>query len=425
FPTGSDGWLSWLGLVDGVGPRWGRVYLRATGNFALYFNFADEDFSLYALWISAAGGQAQLELLGWNTSRQTVDSTTVTWPANQWVRVEIFTDNSTQQLEARIYFDSDSNTPDVTLSGTTTQTAGSWADFYIQGTANSDNTLWVDDLAFTDEGWLGPPGGSTTVPITGDDSATLADARALITANTRSDAAATTEHANLAASPAGADAGQLGETAGITQQTQIETADDAATGDAAAVLAGVAVPDAGAVVDDSTITTPVVDAGQSGEHTTLSSGLAAGDTAALAETTQIGTAAGDQATAGEARSLQAATSTGGDAAVVEVAHLVAAPLALDFGKLGEQVQVGRTEGPAAQDAGQLGEHAHLGAAAQVADVAGVGSQVTVAAAVARADSAILAETAHVDQTAGPTTGDVAQIEEHAQANAVIDAADAG
>src|SRR5690606_38786727 len=113
-----------------------------------------------------------LELIGWDDERDVVDEAIVEWPAEQWVRLECRVNNDNRTLEARIYFTADSPNPDVVLSGTTTQQAGAWNDFYVLA-QTYDAELYLDDIAYSDEGWIGPE--ATLVDTSTSDAATTTD----------------------------------------------------------------------------------------------------------------------------------------------------------------------------------------------------------------------------------------------------------
>jgi hypothetical protein len=91
-------------------------------------------------------------------------------PVNQWFRLEFmcFSDASVGQMELKIFLTADSTTPDEVLTTTATQnTNGNVIQRAVFGlmTGIASATFYMDDLAVSDTGYLGPAVAQTNAPV--------------------------------------------------------------------------------------------------------------------------------------------------------------------------------------------------------------------------------------------------------------------
>ncbi|HLT10473.1 MAG TPA: hypothetical protein VK028_06665, partial [Micromonosporaceae bacterium] len=261
--------------------------------------------------------------------------------------------------------------PDVVLSGTTTQQAGAWNDFYVLA-QTYDAELYLDDIAYSDEGWIGPE-------------ATLVDTSA-------SDAATTTDTSLVDRTilVAAADTGTLQEAADAsTAGLVIPATDQAATYETAAITAAAGTADIAALTQHAAVT-----AAPSSDDTPA---------AVLAETTGV-----------------TAVAAGGDTGSLdEASALEQRHTGTDQATLSETTDLEQTTGPVVVDLAAFADLEAVGAALTAADAALVDDLVSLAEYRTDADQATLADISAL----AVVTGDIGLVGEHAVSAATFDRVD--
>lgn len=141
--------------MSGSGTRWWRAYLYcsswASGGTVGYLNTAGS-----ATFFEVELTSTQVRLRHYNGTDLTTLATISQAPAtSQWIRVEAQATNAaTAAGEIRLYNSADSATPTGTATGSRSQPVAAWssADY---GPTFPPADLWLDDVGWSDEGWLG------------------------------------------------------------------------------------------------------------------------------------------------------------------------------------------------------------------------------------------------------------------------------
>lgn len=102
-----------------------------------------------------------------NSAGSLVGTSTTTAPQNQWIRLElkVFSDASVGEIELKIFLNSQSNTPTETLAATNVNTRGGNIAAAVFGidVATSNLTMYQDNMAVSNTGYIGPDSVTPTV----------------------------------------------------------------------------------------------------------------------------------------------------------------------------------------------------------------------------------------------------------------------
>ncbi|MEV0149698.1 MULTISPECIES: hypothetical protein [unclassified Nonomuraea] len=158
--AGAIGYVQYA--LSGTGTRWARWYARPVSPSNSLIEMALANGDMFGLDIS--GGQIIL----WrntNFNQNNLDTKTFTLPGG-WIRLEMQanSDNS-GSATARIFTAPEASTPAIELSGSDVAVASSW-DAVRFGSVNESSTPgWIDSVAWSDQGWIGPlPGTDVATP---------------------------------------------------------------------------------------------------------------------------------------------------------------------------------------------------------------------------------------------------------------------
>lgn len=169
--------LSWEGLLSGNGDRYGHIKFRLTKptsdiSWALVGLSNNGYTHNWGAWANVdTDGSTWLEL---SFAGTVLASEEVEIPLGTWCRLELRADNNspTSTAELRFYDQVDASVPAATLTAShANAVVSAWYDAYVTlGTPDPVTNAWVDDVACSDEDWIGPSAINAEVtpgPVTG------------------------------------------------------------------------------------------------------------------------------------------------------------------------------------------------------------------------------------------------------------------
>ncbi|WP_433444569.1 hypothetical protein [Nonomuraea sp. CA-141351] len=145
--TGSAGYT-----LSGTGTRWARCYAKPS----------ESSFSLITLNLSGGvsfrieidRGQAGLSQFA-PPFQTTYLHTAAFSPPSGWIRVELQAVNGSGTVAARLYANPESLVHTLELSGPVA-VSGSWSGVAFGGSNSGTSPSWIDSVAWSDQGWIGP-----------------------------------------------------------------------------------------------------------------------------------------------------------------------------------------------------------------------------------------------------------------------------
>ncbi|MGI5161379.1 hypothetical protein [Microbispora sp. CA-102843] len=381
-----------------AGDTWAGIYL-GTQDGADYYSWS-------AFVTVTTSGAATLRLYHYVGSTDTTTllaEKTITVPNGTWQRLELRADNNaTSTAEARWYNTMDGTTITDSVTASVAHPAGviPWDWYGAEGRTldTSATTVWVDDLAVADTGWLGPVVPPAIVPKDTTDQGTLTDLATVTATLPLTDGGTLTEQATIA----------LGVTdqATLTEQATaapiLDRTDGATLTEQAVLQPALNRVDSATFTDQAqvTATLPLTDGGTLTEGVPVIT-ITTTDTATLTEQAEVeqivGPVTSDTATLGEAAEIAATVAVADGGTLTDTAVVVLPTV--DTGILTEAAQITVL----ASDAATLTETATVTALLTTTDSATLGELAHAVQPVFATDTATLTEVATVISLGGDIT----------------------
>ncbi|MET7334355.1 hypothetical protein [Nonomuraea sp. NPDC005650] len=139
--------------LSGTGSRWVRWYAKPTSAMNSLVEIALVNGDIVGLDI----GSGQLTLWRMTGFQQANLDTETFTPPGGWIRLEVQAnaDNS-GFAAARVYATPEASTPTVSLSGSDVVVASTWSAVRVGGVNDGTTSAWTDEVAWSDQGWIGP-----------------------------------------------------------------------------------------------------------------------------------------------------------------------------------------------------------------------------------------------------------------------------
>lgn len=140
--------------LSGTGVRWARCYAKPSDfvSSVIALDLASGDrFS-----VDLGEGEAALVRFTPPFSFFTLDTQPFTIPGG-WMRLELQATSDSGQATARLYASPEALSPTLELTGALSAPTGTWAQA-VYGANNDSDTAssWIDSVAWSDTGWIGP-----------------------------------------------------------------------------------------------------------------------------------------------------------------------------------------------------------------------------------------------------------------------------
>ncbi|MGW6499344.1 hypothetical protein [Nonomuraea angiospora] len=139
--------------LSGTGTRWARWYARPVtpSNSLIEMGLANSD----SFGLDISGGQITLWRMT-DFDQTSLDTKAFTSPGG-WIRLEMQAASGTSGFAmARIYITPEAATPTIELSGSDVASASSWDAVRFASVNESSTSAWIDEVAWSDQGWIGP-----------------------------------------------------------------------------------------------------------------------------------------------------------------------------------------------------------------------------------------------------------------------------
>ena len=154
------GWSS-ASALGSLGEVWGRAYLYLEDAPTVDQRIIrlGTGSSLVTVFLRTVANGQDVRVL--NAASVAVAGSTIDYPLDAWFRLEwhFIPDPTTGFAEVKIFLDSDSDTPDETLTANNINSGTGPATAYWNGTAGSTSgasTIWWDSIEWNDQGYPGP-----------------------------------------------------------------------------------------------------------------------------------------------------------------------------------------------------------------------------------------------------------------------------